>query len=596
MLTELYEYAQKQGLTARAGFKPKRIKGYLSFSANGKFLGIDPPLEETTLAPDIGAAAKGTTKCNILVEKANLVLQMDDKPNTKVKHEFFKQGLRSGAEAEPLFAVCLQALENLAAVEEMITALSEKKIKAGDPIGLEVDGQKLEKSTKYFDWWETYRRGIGDKEKAAAQRCLITGRMTAPMRTVPTVGGLMAVGGHTAGDALLCFDKDAFASYGFDHSENAVVSESAMTGVNVALRNLIDGAPILAGAKMLHWYKEPVREEEDILASFFGRRRIEESDDDDSYAQRMDKALAAANQLITSAKEGRMPAKLQNRYYIMPLSGANGRMMVRGWDEGSYEDLYENIKTWYDDLRIIMYGGKGFCKPAKLSRLEYRLLKPMNGQRNINDRMSEELAGIQTRLLYSVLHGRLIPDEVGKKALQYIRSNMLAAGSGDQKQERHPDLFACELLKVWIIRIQRKEGGEIHMKEFLNLDYPSAAYQCGRLMAVYAEIQKKALGNVNAGVIERYYAGASTAPAMVLGRLSNLSQYHLGKINDPGIRIYYQRFLDEICSKLTLPLPMALTLQQQGEFAVGYHQQHADMYKSRTDLQADPDENNNTEE
>ena len=307
-------------------------------------------------------------------------------------------------------------------------------------------------------------------------------------------------------------------------------------------------------------------------------------------------ALAAANQLITSAKEGRMPAKLQNRYYIMPLSGANGRMMVRGWDEGSYEDLYENIKTWYDDLRIIMYGGKGFCKPAKLSRLEYRLLKPMNGQRNINDRMSEELAGIQTRLLYSVLHGRLIPDEVGKKALQYIRSNMLAAGSGDQKQERHPDLFACELLKVWIIRIQRKEGGEIHMKEFLNLDYPSAAYQCGRLMAVYAEIQKKALGNVNAGVIERYYAGASTAPAMVLGRLSNLSQYHLGKINDPGIRIYYQRFLDEICSKLTLPLPMALTLQQQGEFAVGYHQQHADMYKSRTDLQADPDENNNTEE
>lgn len=594
MLTELYEYAQKQGLTARAGFKPKKIKGYFSLSADGKFLGMVSPLEATTLAPDIGAAANGTTKCNLLVEKANLVLQIDGKPNTKIKHEFFKQGLRSGMEAEPLFGVCLQALENPETLEAMRAALLEKKIKPGDPVGFEVDGQKLEKSTKYYSWWETYRHQFGDEEKTPAQRCLITGQLTAPMRTVPKVSGLMAVGGHSAGDALLCFDKDAFASYGFDHSENAVVSESAMTGVNAALRSLIASAPILSGAKMLHWYKEPVKKEEDLLASLFGSRAAEGNDDEEDYAQRMDKALAAANQLITSVKEGKVPQQLQNRYYIMPLSGANGRMMVRGWDEGSYEELYANIKAWYDDLRIVTYDGKGCCSSAKLSKLEYRLLKPMSGQKNINDRMAAELAGLQTRLLYSILHDVPLPNEVGERALRYIRSNMLDSG-GDQKQERRPDLYACELLKAWIVRIERKEGGEIHMKETVNFDYPSAAYQCGRLMAVYAEIQKKALGSLNAGVIERYYAGASTTPAMVLGRLSSLSQYHLGKL-EPGIRVYYQRLLDEISCKLELPLPAVLTLQQQGEFAIGYHQQHAEMYTSKKAMQADTDENSNKNE
>lgn len=597
MLAELYDYAQKKNLMARAGFKPKKIKGYLSLSSNGKFLGIDPPLEDFTQAPDIGAAANGTTKCNILVEKANLVLQMDDNPNTKVKHEFIKEGLRKGAQAEPLFAVCLKALGSPKTLEEMHFALSEKKIKPSDIIGFEVEGQKLEKSKKYYDWWESFRHEISGESKAATQRCLITGQIADPMRTVPKVSGLISVGGHTAGDALLCFDKDAFTSYGWKQTENAVVSENAMVCVNAALRELISSAADLPGAKLLHWYKEPLDKEEDILVSFFGKNAAEEGNETVDYAQRMDSALASANQLITSAKEGIMPEKLHNRYYMMPLSGANGRMMVRGWDEGSYEDLYYNIKLWFNDLRIITYYGKGCCKPAKLSKLEYRLLKPMKGKEDIKKRMSSELAGLQTRFLFCIFHHAPLPDEIGKRSLQYIRSGMLSAGSGDQKKESRPDLLACELLKAWIVRKQREKGGDIDMKETVNVDYPSVAYQCGRLMAVYAEIQKKALGeNLNAGIIERYYTGASTTPAMVLGKLSSLSQYHLGKIENRGTCVYYQKMLDDIICKLSLPLPVVLTLQQQGEFAVGYHQQHAYMFQGKDAVQTKHDENEDKEE
>ena len=35
---------------------------------------------------------------------------------------------------------------------------------------------------------------------------------------------------------------------------------------------------------------------------------------------------------------------------------------------------------------------------------------------------------------------------------------------------------------------------------------------CGRLFAVFDRLQYLALGGVNAGVVERYYASASTTP------------------------------------------------------------------------------------
>lgn len=413
----------------------------------------------------------------------------------------------------------------------------------------------------------------------------MTGQITAPVRTVPKVSGLIAVGGHTAGDALLCFDKAAFTSYGFSQTENAVVSESAITSVNAALQELIAQAPIQAGVKMVHWYKEPVKQEEDVFANFFGAYAADNKEDADGtdFARKMDTAMAAANALIQSVKKGENPQQLENKYYLMPLSGANGRMMVRGWDEGSYEDLYQNIKLWYDDLRIVLDDGSGTCKSERLSRLEDRLLKPtQSASKNLGKQTAEELSGIQVRILYSILHGKPLPDAVGKQALRYIRSHMLVT-EDNKGGERNPDLCACQLLKAWIIRKQRSsEKGEIFMKEAVNHDYPSDAYQCGRLMAVYAEIQKSAYKNrLNAGVIERYYTGASTTPALVLGRLSSLSQYHLGKIESEGTRVFYQKMLDEIYTKLNPPLPTALSPLQQGEFAVGYHQQHAEIYKSK---------------
>lgn len=124
------------------------------------------------------------------------------------------------------------------------------------------------------------------------------------------------------------------------------------------------------------------------------------------------------------------------------------------------------------------------------------------------------------------------------------------------------------------------------MKAGLNPDYDGTAYHLGRMMAVYAKLQLDASGRVNAGVVERFYAAACTKPALVMGRLAQLSGYHLSKL-DAGVSAYYKKLLSDISQKLPPLLPVYFTLSEQAEFAIGYYQENAALYQKRSGPAAD---------
>jgi CRISPR-associated protein Csd1 len=95
-------------------------------------------------------------------------------------------------------------------------------------------------------------------------------------------------------------------------------------------------------------------------------------------------------------------------------------------------------------------------------------------------------------------------------------------------------------------------------------------------MAMLAELQRAALGDVGAGVVQRYYAAASTTPALVLGRLTRTSQFHLNKL-EPGLAHWYESKIAGIWSQLKEAPPRTLSLEDQSLFAMGYYQQLASM-------------------
>ncbi len=127
-------------------------------------------------------------------------------------------------------------------------------------------------------------------------------------------------------------------------------------------------------------------------------------------------------------------------------------------------------------------------------------------------------------------------------------------------------------------------------------DTPDPAYNLGRLLAVMDSLQKRSLRtnkegggkkpSLNAGVIQRYYGRASTAPAQVFPLLLGLSMHHFSKLSkgnesDKKASSSFEKRKEDILARFRANLaeapnfPRLLSLEEQGRFALGFYQQKA---------------------
>jgi CRISPR-associated protein Csd1 len=119
------------------------------------------------------------------------------------------------------------------------------------------------------------------------------------------------------------------------------------------------------------------------------------------------------------------------------------------------------------------------------------------------------------------------------------------------------------------------------MSEELDPNLNHRAYLCGRLLALYDGLQFQAQGEVNASVSDRYYSLASTYPALAFPKVIDLGLRHLKKLrrDKRGAAVNIEKEIQEIYVRLAAGgavFPPALSLENQGRFAIGYHHQRAD--------------------
>ena len=109
----------------------------------------------------------------------------------------------------------------------------------------------------------------------------------------------------------------------------------------------------------------------------------------------------------------------------------------------------------------------------------------------------------------------------------------------------------------------------------LNNESPNCAYLLGRLFAVLERIQYQALGELNAGIADRYYGSASAVPFSVFPRLLSGAKHHLSRLrkDKAGMAVNLDKDLGEIIAKLPETFPRHLSIDEQGRFAIGYYQQ-----------------------
>lgn len=633
MLKALYDYGIKNGVSIPPGFTFKKIRAYIDLSSDGSFIGIEKCDDESQICPDIGSLANSPDKCNPLAEKAEIILAVktekaveeasDEKEakaikkqlNNTIKKQFFHSMLESSSGYSPSHAICLKALENTESFSAMCEKAKAIRLKSADRISFKVDSIPITEDEGVNEWWSEFRKRFvkSDNSEADGQSlCLITGQPTSPLSTVPKMNGLSDVGGQPQ-TPLFCFDKNAFQSYGFKQSKNAPVSEEAFSVVKDALNDLLNGAPamyerdkkrkfnptapVFAGLKFVHWYDKKIKYEDDPLVKTVGDSDAPDDEDDlggnDDYEEEemipdnkdaAPVADKAADELIESVTSGASVTSLPYEYHIMLISGANGRAKIRLYEHGSYETLQRNLALWYNDLELCDNIGTGNIGRHKLVT---RLIKLMSRQKidnNIFERMKKELSGLTPSIVMAMIDGTPLPDSVASRALAYIRSKILNPDEND-KFAFMPDGIACQWLKVWLNRKRRIGNEEVLLMPTYDSNFPNAAYHCGAIMAIYADIQRKAMPEVNAGIVQRYYASASRTPSLVLGMLERMSKYHFDKINNPGLVRIYENYLNEAYLFFgkdgTCRFPTALNLEDQSYFALGYRQMSAKLIADR---------------
>lgn len=573
MLEHLIKYGEQAGLAPEPGFAVKWVKWAIVCKAGGKYLGITQlgdtdlgnrnPGMEFLKAPNLTTyqITGGPKNCrHFLADPLGMVTMLDKaEPLEKdlAKHEFFKDLLRQAAKQAPELSGLAKMLGDQTILEKINRDLADSGAKPTEIVSFLVGGKYPLDSASWHEWWKGWWQEhcplkLGDEPMVD----MLSGEEAHPMLSHYKISGLASVGGQPTGDSLASFNKGAFQSYGLEASANAAFSPQSVIAYVEPLNHLIrHHSRILAGVKVVHWYKDKLApEEEDPLDSIWEGQVDEELD--------ALQAQALARKFLDDIRAGTRTALRDNRYYAMILSGAAGRVMMRDWMEGSFEELVLSINTWFDQMSIVRKDGAGLSKRPKLSAVLAATV------RDLDDIKAPQVAG-----LYRCAIGCGQPFPLWALAKTVLRSK------ADVLRGESPRYNRMGLLKAWLMRNPNTKGGD-QLSPYLNEDHPEAAYQCGRLMAVYANLQRSALGDVGAGVVQRYYAAASVTPALILGKLARLSQFHLNKLKG-GLTHWYEDRLASVWERIDSELPATLDLEDQSLFALGYYQQLAEMRRPK---------------
>jgi CRISPR-associated protein Csd1 len=588
MLHELIQYARTTGIDSEPGFKPKWVRWLLVFDSDGKFVSVmdfkdndSKKGREFSKCPDLSQGEMVSSGSrHFLVDSADKIalLVKDEATKRDQDHHASYVGLLiSASTAIPALRSIASTLEDDASLAEIRRVLTDLKAKPTDSCTIAMMVGTLPKifvdETDWHDWWRSYRESLAVgkqdvKSSIAANqmRCFLSGKMIQPAATQNKVTGLSDVGGLSTGDVLSSFDKESFGHYGFSKGENAAMSVEMVKLVTDSLNQLIGTrSRRMCGTKVVYWYSKPIAAEDDLLSQdIFGDLAADDTAVEDTNGPLQQEMLAAesrASQLLDAIKSGHRADLLNCEYYALTISGNSGRVIVRDWMQGSFETLAKNVKQWFDDLSIIARDGKSTIRKHKFAAVLGAMV------RDLRDMPAPTVA----TLWRAALAGAPLPPPLAAQVLFRVRMDVI----GDQAA-RHARLG---FLRAFIIRNTHLGLSEMTTDVDDSIDDP--AYLCGRIMAVLANIQQAALGDVGAGVVQRYYAAASATPALVLGRLVRTAQIaHLPKI-DGGLRHHFEGQMMQLWSRMKTAPPATLTLEQQTLFALGFYQQQATRYAKK---------------
>jgi CRISPR-associated protein Csd1 len=383
--------------------------------------------------------------------------------------------------------------------------------------------------------------------------CLVTGQHSPLARLHPAIKGVY--GGQTAGGSIVSFNAEAYTSYGKEQGDNAPVSEAATfaytTALNFLLRRDNEQCVSIGDASTVFWATSADASKAAKAEQLFGFMMNMPSDDGQQTAQ--------IKPILEKIAQGKPLAEIApdldtgTRFYVLGLAPNASRLSIRYWLDTTFGELANNVAQHFQDL---MLEPLPWREPPSVWRL---LIQTASQGKSEN--IPPQLAG---ELLRSIVTGQRYPRMLLAQLVQRVRAD------GDLNGLR------IALLKAVLVRDYRK--GFIKEEIPMGLDEQNAlpAYRLGRLFSVLERIQEAALGkDVNATIADRYYGTASSVPYSVFPRLLAGCKNHLSKIrkDKPGYAVSLNKDLASVIDGLPTEFPKHFSIEQQGQFAIGYYHQ-----------------------
>lgn len=430
-------------------------------------------------------------------------------------------------------------------------------------------------------WLKAYAGEQASKEESSDYSgvCLVTGKADVPISDLHLPKIKRVPGATVMERTLVSFDKEAFTSYGLDKSYNAPVSVAAVEAYCNALNFLLADKrhSLRVGNTVLCFWARESDEATDVIADFFDAPQPEE----------VRKFMRAPLR-----GDGGHATPEEDQFYSVALAGNSGRVVMRHWMQTTVGQAVENFRRWFADLNVVAQYPPRDEKfpPLAIKQLARATVRAASGGKGPKD--DDVGAEAATQLYRAALEGTAPSLMLARDVLEHFRSDLAKNGLAALN-----NLSRFALLKL-VINRNKKESEP--MIEPVITETDDAAYNCGRLLAVFDKLQRAALssdGNKfeGAGVVDRYYGAASSAPNSAFGVLWRLHQSHLKKLSqsDKGraaaerirqqIEEIASRFVPDAGARNQPPqFPRVFDLRAQGRFALGFYQQKAADRAART--------------
>ena len=387
--------------------------------------------------------------------------------------------------------------------------------------------------------------------------CAITG---ASGQTISDIHGVIRgiFGGQPSGTKLVCFNNPSDESYGKRQSANSSISAAAAEKYAAALNWLLRDSghhSYIDDLTLVYWADtDNVQTDSavcDIFSFFCTGDKADREETESRLSSVMAKARAGEISPTDLSADG---IEAGVNFYIAGFTPNSSRICQKFIYRNTAAGFINNIAQHQRDL---FHDGLDENRQISVWTLMGALFPPKTEDRKPS-------YPLYAAILQSILNGTRYPQSLLGTVIQRCKTDRLFSST------------RIAIIKACLNRTARIMNKQEVVSMALDTENNSTAYVCGRIFALLEYAQKSASKTkLDRTIKDAYFSSACSRPASVFPRLMTLAQHHLEKADNGA---YINRLISEAVDKLDGKFPSTFSLDEQGEFIIGYYQQDKSLY------------------